>query len=189
MREDVPVLTFEARKDFREWLDKNSETSEGVWLLFGKTGTVVTLSANDALEEALSFGWIDGQMRRVDETKYHKYFSKRRPGSVWSEKNKKLVLLLRDKGLMTGRGETAVDEAKNNGRWDEPKANPITEEQVASLQEKLEGFSPACENFCNMSASVRRTYTKRYFSFKSEEARQRDLAKIIDRLNKNLKPM
>ena len=89
MRADIPELLFPTRADFRAWLQENAATSEGVWLVFGKTKTVVTLSANDALEEALCFGWIDGQMQSIDETKYHKYFARRRAKSVWFEKNKK----------------------------------------------------------------------------------------------------
>lgn len=189
MRVDVPELVFTTRADFRVWLTENAETSEGVWLVFGKTKTVVTLSANDALEEALCFGWIDGQMRSIDETKYHKYFAKRRAKSVWSEKNKKIVEMLRQKGIMTELGEKAVETAKKNGTWDSPKDVPASDEQKEAFVAKLSGFSPAYENFCNMSPSVQRTYTMRYLSFKSEEARERDFEKIVDRLNNNLKPM
>ncbi len=189
MRNDVPELLFPSRADFRAWLLDNAETSQGVWLIFGKTEALVTLSANDALEEALCFGWIDGQMLRVDETKYHKYFARRRAKSVWSGKNKKIVEALREKGIMTDLGESAVEIAKQSGAWDAPVAAPVTEEQIGAFSAKLSGISPAFENFCKMSPSVQRTYTRRHFSFKSEEARQRDLAKIVDRLNLNLKPM
>ena len=189
MRGDVPELLFASRSEFRAWLQENAETSEGVWLLFGKTKAVITLSANDALEEALCFGWIDGQMKSIDETKYRKYFARRRAKSVWSDKNKKLVETLRSKGIMTESGEKAVETAKKNGTWDIPKGNPITDEQVEAFTEKLAGISPAYENFLNMSPSVQRTYTGRYLSFKTEEARQRDFEKIVDRLNNNLKPM
>lgn len=189
MRVDVPELLFTTRDDFRAWLRDNSETSEGIWLVFGKTIAIVTLSANDALEEALCFGWIDGQMQSIDSTKYLKYFTKRRPKSVWSEKNKKTIDVLREKGIMTELGENAVEAAKQNGTWDAPKSNPITDEMIEAFADKLRGISPAYENFNNMSSSVRRTYTGRYFSFKTEEARQRDFEKIVDRLNKNLKPM
>jgi len=189
MRENVPELLFATRSDFRTWLNQNAETSEGVWLVFGKTKEIATLSANDALEEALCFGWIDGQMQSIDETKYHKYFAKRRAKSVWSEKNKKTVGVLREKGIMTGLGEKAVETAMKNGTWDAPKENPITDEQIEAFAEKLAGISPAYENFNAMSPSVRRTYTGRYLSFKTEEARQRDFEKIVDRLNNNLKPM
>jgi len=189
MRANVPELLFSSRGDFHAWLQKNAETSEGVWLIFSKTKAVVSLSANDALEEALCFGWIDGQMKSIDDTKYIKYFAQRRAKSVWSEKNKKIVGMLREKGIMTELGEKAVEMAIKNGTWDASKDNPINDEQIKTFAEKLVGISPAYENFCNMSNSVRRTYTGRYLSFKTEEARQRDFGKIVDRLNNNLKPM
>jgi len=189
MRADTPELLFTSRDKFRAWLSENAPTSAGVWLVFGKTKDVVTLSANDALEEALCFGWIDGQMKSIDSTKYLKYFAQRRPKSPWSEKNKKIVASLRERKLMTELGENAVEAAIKNGTWDAPKSEPITDEQAAAFAEKLAGLSPAYENFNNMPRSVRHTYTRRYLSFKSEEARQRDFAKIVDRLNQNLKPM
>lgn len=189
MRENVAEMLFPARADFHAWLHENAETSEGVWLVFGKTKAVKTLTANEALEEALCFGWIDGQMQSVDETKYLKYFARRRMKSVWSEKNKKLVETLRTKGLMTALGEKAVEVAKQNGSWDAPKAESVGDEQVAAFEEKLVGISPAAENFAAMSRSVRLTYTRRYLSFKTEEAREKDFGRIVDRLNQNLKPM
>lgn len=189
MRANIPELLFPSRADFRAWLTDNAETSEGVWLVFGKSKTLKTLSANDALEEALCFGWIDGQMQSVDETKYLKYFARRRAKSVWSEKNKKIIETLRAKGLVTELGEKAVETAKQNGTWDAPKDAPMSDEQKEAFAAKLSGFSPAYENFCNMPPSVQRTYTMRYLSFKTEEARERDFEKIVNRLNNNLKPM
>ena len=189
MRKNVPEMQFPSRGNFRAWLQENAETSEGVWLAFGKTKNVVSLSANDALEEALCFGWIDGQLQSIDSTKYLKYFAKRRAKSVWSDKNKKLIETLRAKGIMTELGEKAVETAKKNGTWNAQKGNPITDEEIAMFTEKLAGLSPTFENFCNMSPSVRRTYTGRYLSFKTEDARQRDFEVIVERLNKNLKPM
>ena len=189
MKADVSELLFPSRAEFREWLCENNESSGGVWLVFGKTGTVVSLSAVDALEEALCFGWIDGQMKSVDDDRYLKYFARRRAKSVWSDKNKKLVDNLRERGLMTTPGEKAVDIAKQNNTWDAPKTDPVTDEQINALAAKLSGISPAYENFANMPRSVRLTYTRRYLSFKSEDARERDFAKIVDRLNNNLRPM
>jgi uncharacterized protein YdeI (YjbR/CyaY-like superfamily) len=189
MKKNIPELLFTTREDFRGWLFKNSQTSEGVWLIFGKTKEIKTLSAAEALEEALCYGWIDGQMKSIDGTKYLKYFARRRAKSIWSDKNKKIVEMLREKKLMTELGEKAVDEAVKNGMWDAPKGEPVTEDQIEALALKLKNISPAYENFLNMPKSVRVTYTKRYLSFKTEESRQKDFEKIADRLNKNLKPM
>jgi len=189
MKTNTPELLFPSRENFRAWLKENAETSDGVWLVFGKTKEIISLSANDALKEALCFGWIDGQMQSIDKTKYKKYFAKRRTKSVWSEKNKKMAEVLREKGIMTESGEKAIEDAKQNGTWNAAKSNSITDEQIGAFAERLAGISPAYENFMNMSPSVRRTYTRRYLSFKSEEARQRDYEKIVERLSNNLKPM
>ncbi|GEM_PF-1183767 len=94
------ILTFADRQAFREWLGKYGTESDGIWLLFSKKGKYVTLSAGDALEEALCHGWIDGQMQSLDDNTYKKYFARRRPTSKWSVKNKKLAQTLREKGLM-----------------------------------------------------------------------------------------
>ena len=177
----APELLFPSRGDFRAWLRKQAKTSDGVWLVFGKTKAVATLTANDALEEALCFGWIDGQMRCVDDTKYLKYFARRRAKSPWSEKNKKMVETLRKKKLMTELGESAVENAKRNGTWDFV-AELIADEQVEALAEKLAGFPAARRNFMKLSPSLRLRYTKRHRSFKGEEARQRDFVKIVDEL-------
>lgn len=189
VKNDTPELLFSTREDFRKWLSDNAQASEGVWLVLGKTKAVVTLTANDALEEALCFGWIDGQMKSIDDTKYIKYFARRRAKSIWSDKNKKTVEKLREKALMTALGEKAVADAIQNGTWEAQKRNPITDEQIAALAEKLRGITPAYDNFMKMSPSVKRTYTGAYFAPKSEEAQQRGLDRIADRLNKNLKPM
>ena len=182
-------LLCPTRADFRIWLSENAKSSAGIWLIFGKTKTVITLTANDALEEALCFGWIDGQMKRIDDTKYIKYFARRRPKSAWSEKNKKTVEMLREKGIMTELGENAIRDAMKNGAWDAPKPGPIADKQVDAFAERLVGISPAYENFMKMSPSVRRTYTGSYYAPKSEEARRRNFDRIVDRLNQNLKPM
>ena len=185
---EAPELLFSSRDDFRTWLQENATTSDGVWLVFGKTKAVVTLSANDALEEALCFGWIDGQMKSLDDTKYRKYFACRREKSPWSDKNKKTVETLRERSLITELGEKAVEIAKGNGMWDASPSGTITDEQIASFSDKLSGLSLAYENFMKMPRSAKVAYVRRYLSFKKEETRQKDFEKIVDMLNQNLKP-
>ncbi len=189
MKPETPELLFATRKLFREWLVQNHDSSGGIWIVFDKNKTKTTLTANDALEEALCYGWIDGQMKNIDASTYRKYFSRRRPNSIWSEKNKKLVEKLRDMGLLMKPGEEAVRAAIDNGQWNADKAEQPSEEQIELLSDKLKGQSLALENFRAMSPSVKKTYARRYLSFKNEEARERDFLKIVERLSKNLKPM
>lgn len=182
-------LQFISREEFRAWLMCNAEQSDGVWLLFGKAGGPKTLGAGEALEEALCFGWIDGQMKRIDEYSYLKYFSPRRKNSHWSEKNKALVEKLARAGRMTDRGIAKVEEAKQNGRWDAPKAPQLTDEHVALLSEVLKSHEPAHTHFIGMSPSVQKTYARAYFDAKTDDGRASRLAWMVERLNQNLKPM
>ena len=77
------ILHFGNRAEFRKWLSENCSSKDGVWILFGKTDEINTVSAEEALEEALCFGWIDGQMQRIDDKTYKKYFTMRRAKSNW----------------------------------------------------------------------------------------------------------
>lgn len=109
------LLEFADREEFRKWLCENCLSNAGVWLLFGKAGGPKTIKAGEALEEALCFGWIDGQMQSIDDKTYKKYFSMRRDNSKWSEKNKALAERLEERGLMTDFGRTKIEEAKKTG--------------------------------------------------------------------------
>lgn len=182
-------MTFTSREAFRSWLAENHHSSPGVWLVFGKGGGRVTLKADEALEEALCFGWIDGQIQSVDEDHYLKKFTPRRKDSAWSEKNRGLAAQLIEKGLMTAAGLAAIAQAKARGCWETPQREPVTDAQVEVLVQALAGAEPALSNFLKMPPSVRRTYTALYLDAKKEDTRQARLRKIIERLNENKKPM
>ena len=182
-------MEFASREAFRRWLSEHGQSSAGVWLLFGKAGGPKTLKAGEALEEALCFGWIDGQMQRIDEKSYRKYFSQRRDRSKWSEKNKALAKALEEQGLMTDFGREKIAEAQKNGLWDAPHPTMITEEHIALLSTLLKEYEPAFTNFQAMPQSVKKTYTRAYLDAKTEAGREKRIAWMVDRLNKNLKPM
>ncbi len=183
------TMTFADRNEFRQWLTDHCMSSAGVWLLFGKAGGPRTLKAGEALEEALCFGWIDGQMQKIDDKSYKKYFAMRREKSKWSEKNTALVQNLEERGLMTDFGRTKIEEAKKNGQWYAPNPMAVTEEQIACLSALLKGHEPACTNWEAMPMSVKKTYTRAYLDAKTDAGREKRIAWIVDRLNKNLKPM
>ncbi|MCD7994019.1 MAG: YdeI/OmpD-associated family protein [Clostridia bacterium] len=183
------VMEFSTREAFRKWLLENCLSNTGIWLLFGKAGGPKTIKAGEALEEALCFGWIDGQMQSLDDKTYRKYFSMRRKNSKWSEKNKGLAEMLERQGLMTEYGRAKIDEAKNNGQWDAPTKPVVTEQQINSLAELIKGYEPAYTNFLAMSLSVKKTYTRAYLDAKTDAGCEKRLAWMVNRLDKNLKPM
>ena len=182
-------MQFATREEFRTWLSKHCLSSAGIWLLFGKTGGPKTIKAAEALEEALCFGWIDGQMQSIDEKTYQKYFSLRRENSKWSEKNKALVKTLEERGMMTEFGREKIEQAKKNGQWDAQKPLVDLEEQVVTLSAILKAYEPAYTNFQAMAPSVKKTYARAYFDAKTDAGREKRIQWMVDRLNKNLKPM
>ncbi|MBN2337187.1 MAG: YdeI/OmpD-associated family protein [Acidobacteria bacterium] len=183
-------MLFTNRAEFRTWLTKNALADQGVWLIFGKSARVETIRADEALEEALCFGWIDGQIRSVDNDTYVKYFKQRDVASHWSDKNKGLVRKLESLGLMTDFGRTKIEIARQNGRWTAPKPGALTDDQARSFEDMLKPHAIACANFMKMAPSARKTYAKSYFlGAKTDEGRHKRFAAIIERLELNLNPM
>ncbi len=182
-------FAFENRAAFREWLVQNHQSSLGIWLVLRKNAAAGALTAAEALEEALCFGWIDGRLESLGAEEYIKRFTPRRKRSVWSERNRKLARKLIEVGRMTAAGEAAIAQAQKLGTWDTPKPAPVTEAEIDVLAEALSGSGKALTNFLNMSASVKRTYTAFYLSAKGEDTRRRRLDGIIERLKENKKPM
>ncbi len=170
------IMHFANREEFRKWLSVHCLSDDGVWLLFGKAGGPKTIKAGEALEEALCFGWIDGQMERLDDKTYKKYFSMRQEKSKWSVKNKALAESLEERGLMTESGRKKMEDAKKNGQWYAPDPMAVTEEQIARLSARLEGHEPAWTNWSAMPLSVKKTYTRAYLDAKTEAGREKRLA-------------
>lgn len=182
-------LKFKDRKEFRKWLAKNHDKNKGFWMVFGKGGKIKTLTQDEALEEALCFGWIDGLIKNVDDEKWVKKFSPRRKVSNWSKRNKEFAEKLIKNGMMTEHGMKAIEEAKKNGKWDAPERLKVTDDMVEILVKALNGAEPALSNLFKMTPSLKRTYTGFYLDTKSEEVRANRLKKLIERLNANKGPM
>jgi uncharacterized protein YdeI (YjbR/CyaY-like superfamily) len=163
-------LVFKNRAAFRTWLQKNYLRPTGLWLIFGKNGQLKTLTPDEALEEALCFGWIDGLIKRVDEATYVKFFSPRRDRSKWSQRNKKIAEKLIQSGHMALPGQEAVERAKQNGLWG--VAAPIKGD-ARQLSALIAAYPKAAANFQKMSASVQSLYAGYYFDAKQDATRKR----------------
>ncbi len=106
------------RAEWRSWLEANHRSATAAWVVLTKKGgTVTALTYEDAVLEALCFGWIDGQGRSRDAETSFIRFTPRGPKSKWSASNLTRVTHLEDEGLMTDAGRAAVDAAKADGRW------------------------------------------------------------------------
>lgn len=115
---DLPMLFFETPGEWRDWLEKNHQNTEGVWLQFYKKDTgIKSLNHETALDEALCFGWIDGQANKYDEKSFLQKFTPRRKRSTWSKRNIEHIERLEKEGKMHPAGWREVEAAKADGRW------------------------------------------------------------------------
>ena len=179
---------FQSRQQFRLWLEEHSQDSRGIWVTFQKDKTLNTLTSNEALEEALCFGWIDGQIKPIDNITYKKYFAPRREKSTWSEKNKKLAEDLIKAGLFTENGFAAIKRSKDNGLWDKEKKKIDLESIKEILIERLKEDSlTAYEKYKSSSGSKQKQMALFYNDAKSEEVKMKRESKIIDALVENKK--
>lgn len=119
MAEDnLPLLTFADAAALERWLEDEGGTSLDAWLRFAKKGAPeATISKSDAIDCALAFGWVDGQLGRVDDWFFKTRFTPRRPKSIWSQVNRERVERLEASGRMRPTGRLQVEQARADGRW------------------------------------------------------------------------
>lgn len=115
---DYEIVEFSNQASFRAWLKLNSTETPGAWLrIYKKASGIATVSYAEALDEALCFGWIDGQKKSYDDTSFLQKFTPRRQKSLWSKRNIEHIERLTNAGLMTDLGVREVERAKSDGRW------------------------------------------------------------------------
>ena len=115
---EFEILAFPTQKLWEQWLAKNHAAAPGVWLrFFKKASGVATLNYPEALDGALCYGWIDGQVRKHDEKSYLQKFTPRRPRSLWSKINCEKIARLTAAGKMRAAGLKQVETARADGRW------------------------------------------------------------------------
>jgi uncharacterized protein YdeI (YjbR/CyaY-like superfamily) len=182
------TLIVRDRDEWRDWLSRHHGRERLVWLLIAKkNGGVTGVGYEEAVEEALCFGWIDGQAKRYDERYYALRFTPRRPGSVWAGSNKARVAKLTAEGRMAPAGMAVIDRAKESGDWDSLPTNERLDEIPADLQAALEGDEAAKAAFVAMPASSRRQYVYWITDAKREETRDRRITETVRRAGLGLR--
>jgi len=189
---ELEHLYFETRASFRNWLEKNHDNNQGIWMIYYKkhTGTGF-IEYREALEEALCFGWIDSTLKRIDDERYVRKFTPRTNTSNWSDVNRKIVLSLIEKGLMTEAGLKKIDVWVKTGRvkWETgAKKTGIRDRELKVPESFLKALAenePALMNFNNLSKSNKRPYVYWITSAKREETINKRLKEAIELLKEN----
>ena len=176
------------RAGWRSWLEKNHAKCDGVWLAYYRTSTGRRrLSWEDAVREALCFGWIDSKVKPIDDERYKQVFTPRKPRSVWSKINKQYIAELIHSERMADAGLRAVAVAKKNGAWSllEPVDALIV---PADSESALRGSKRAREAYEALSESARRAVLYSLYSAKREETRAKRLLDALAALEAGESP-
>jgi len=181
MARSTNYLEFENRDQWRSWLEKHHANETEAWLvLFKKEYRSEGLTLEEAVEEALCFGWIDGKLKSLDEKQYALRYSPRTQNSTWSISNIRRVERLIAEGKMTKAGKLRIAEAKENGEWEAA----IRREQVDIIPKELESalrkHSGALSAYQVLPDSRKKQYIYWLQEAKREETKQRRIQKIVD---------
>ena len=180
MKEPDNYLTFASREDWRTWLEKHHDTDQEAWVLhYKKKVAKRSLTYEEAVEEALCFGWIDGLLRGLDGERYALRYSPRKPRSVWSESNKQRAEKLIHEGRMTAAGLEKITQARENGEWDAATAREDVNAIPADLEQELRS-NKAWGSFRTWPASRKKQYLHWLSSAKRPETRQRRIQAIVE---------
>ncbi len=186
MATDAPELLIADQSAWRAWLRRHNQQAGGVWLVLAKKGfdDPTSLSYDQALEEALCQGWIDGQVRRRDERTYRQRFTPRRPRSRWSRRNVEIVQRLDRAGRMRAAGLAAVQQAKDDGRWETAYAGQSTIEVSADLASALALEPRALAMFEILTNQNRYAVLHRIGAAKRSDTRARRIAQFVAMLGR-----
>lgn len=170
------------RDEWRKWLEENHETERELWLLYYKKHTGrPTIPYDDAVEEALCFGWIDSIVKRIDDEKFVRKFTPRKNNSRWSDSNRKRAGKMIKEGKMTEAGLKKIDLSELS------KTTPKRKLEVPPYVKEAFITNNVWENFCGLASTYRNHYIGWITSAKREETRKRRLEEAIELLAQNRK--
>jgi uncharacterized protein YdeI (YjbR/CyaY-like superfamily) len=181
MADELPELIVRDAAAWRAWLAKHHADPAGVWLVLAKKGTEkpTSLTYDQALEEALCHGWIDGQAGRRDEATYRQRFTPRRRRSAWSKRNTGIAERLIAEDRMHPAGHAEVERAKADGRWEAAYAGPASMEVPADLAEALATEPKAQAMFEGLNSQNRYAVLYRIATAKKPETRTRRIEEFV----------
>ena len=180
---DLPVLFFANGEQWREWLHQHHAQPSGVWLqLAKKAAKIKSVTYDEALDVALCYGWIDGQLRPRDAEYYIQKFTPRRAKSVWSKRNVAKVAALTKAGLMQPSGIAEIEAAKKDGRWQQAYDSPSNMTVPADFQAALDQNPAAKAMFATLNKTNAYSFLWRIQTAKKSETRQARIAQFVQML-------
>ncbi|WP_406657915.1 YdeI/OmpD-associated family protein [Methanolobus sp. ZRKC2] len=191
-RQPPEQLYVTDRDEWRNWLEIHHDKKKEIWLVYYKKNTnMPRIPYDDAVEEAICFGWIDSTVRTLDNERYMQKFTPRKKKSNWSDLNKERARKMIKAGKMTDAGCEKIREllAENkNGLKTDKKETKKELVIPPEIEKAISANKRAWENFRNFAPGYKRNYIEWILNAKKEETRQRRLKEVINRLEENKKP-
>lgn len=187
LKSDRQVISVPDRAAWRAWLEHNHATSPGVWLVLQKKNSDRPgVSYEEAVQEAVAYGWIDSTLHRRDEHSVEQLYTPRRPGGTWSASNKERVAQLLAEDRMHAAGLAAVERAKADGSWD---ALTDVENLVipTDLMVALEDDPDALRHWTDFNESSRKMIVWWVVSAKRADTRQRRIRHVVEMASRGLR--
>jgi uncharacterized protein YdeI (YjbR/CyaY-like superfamily) len=187
--DDLPVRSFASAAEFEAWLEAEHRTAPGLFLKIAKKSAgVPSVTAAEAVEVALCFGWIDGRANRVDDDWFTVRYTPRRPRSVWSQKNVGTVARLVAEGRMRPAGLAQVEAARADGRWERAYAGPATMTVPDDLAAALAAEPAAAEFFAGLDRTHRYAVLWRVETAHTPQTRAKRIAALVQLLAEGRSP-
>jgi uncharacterized protein YdeI (YjbR/CyaY-like superfamily) len=181
--DELSILLFETQAAWADWLAENHTTASGLWLqLAKKAADLNSITYNEALEEALCYGWIDGQKKSYDDQSWLQKFTPRGPRSIWSKINRAKAEQLVESGRMKPAGLAAVERARQNGRWDAAYDSATTATVPGDFQAELDKNPQAAAFFATLNGTNRYAILFRIQTAKKVETRAGRIQQYIEML-------
>jgi uncharacterized protein YdeI (YjbR/CyaY-like superfamily) len=181
---ELPELLVEDADGWRRWLSTHHADSQGVWLILAKKGTLdpTTVSYDEALDEAICFGWIDGQLGPRDSATFRRRFTPRKARSPWSQRNAAIAERLIASGRMHRSGEDEMRRAKEDGRWEAAYAGQASSEVPEDLVTALNANPHSKAMFETLTSANRYAILYRIATAKKPETRSRRIGQFVEML-------
>ena len=180
---EQPILFFATPVELEAWIDEHGEESDGIWLKFAKKDSgIESVVYAEAVEIALSHGWIDGQAKRLDDDHYLQRFTPRRSRSKWSRINREKAERLIAEGRMRAGGLREIERAREDGRWEDAYDSPSTATVPDDFQAALDAEPAAAEFFASLGSTKRYSFLYRITDAKRPETRAKRIAEYVELL-------
>lgn len=185
---DLPIIPFSSPAEWEQWLEQNHPVSKGIWLqMFKKGSGIASVNYAEALDVALCYGWIDGQLKSLDKLSYMQRFTPRRPKSIWSKRNIEHIARLTTEGRMKPAGIKEAEAAKADGRWEVAYDGQGTMNLPADFLEELTKHKKAFAFYESLNKANKYAIAWRIQTAKRPETREKRMKDILEMLGKEEK--